>query len=57
MTNLFFNYYENNYIKNYVYDFNSRFKFLDHKTLSEHILNECYDIVQIKVIIKLKITR
>ena len=57
MINLSFNHYENNYVKDYVHDLNSRFELFDHKTLSEHVLNECYDIVQIKVIIKLKVTR
>ena len=44
-------------MKDYVHDLNSRFEFFDHKALSEHVLNEYYDIVQAKIIIKLKATR
>ena len=43
--NLPFNYYENKYVKHYLYNLNSRFSLSNYKALSDYILNKYYNNV------------
>ena len=57
INNLSFTHYQNPYVKNHLYYIDFKYVPLEIKVLSDHILNECYDIVYIKVFLRLKIAR
>ena len=49
MSNLSFNHYENKYVKDHFHYVNLKYTLSNHKALSDHILNDCYDTVYGKV--------
>ena len=49
MGNLSFNHYENKYVKDHFHYVNLKYTLSNHKALSDHILNDCYDTVYGKV--------
>ena len=49
INNLFFNHYENLYVKAYFKYFDDKYIFLNYKQLNNYILNECYNIIYVKI--------
>ena len=57
MNNLLFNYYENKYVLDHFHYVNFKYTLPNHKTLSNHILNDCYNTVYEKINRKLRSLR
>ena len=57
ISNLLFNYYENKYVKDHFHYINPKYTLSNHKILSDHILNDCYDTVYEKINRKLQSSR
>ena len=49
MINLLFNYYENKYVRDYLYYINNKYALSNYRALSDYILNNYYEIIYSKI--------